>query len=210
MAELNKFKAWYIPQVPMKAFEVERGTAVEAQAALDLITAFSIFEFENKVKPDYSDTGGVAEWDETEQEWIDHDPEVEPQPPSEPDAQETRLTMWADVILDATGTFAISDVNARKVMDLADAENEALTAEIAYWNLEAMHLSAGWDEALDDHDQLLATIATLQTGQPGAALPTQRCAFCDKEFEGEPFPCRCAEACDIGYCSATCEERDAE
>jgi len=67
-----KFKAWYIPQVPMKAFEVERDTAAEAQSALDLITDFSIFEFENKVKPDYCDAGGVAVWDETEQEWVDY------------------------------------------------------------------------------------------------------------------------------------------
>lgn len=70
----SKFKAWYIPQVPMKAFEAERGTAEEAQAALDLITDFSIFEFDNKVKPDYSDAGGVVVWDEYEQEWIDYDP----------------------------------------------------------------------------------------------------------------------------------------
>jgi len=68
-----KFKAWYIPQVPMKPFEVERPTAVEAQAALDLITDFSIFEFENKVKPDYCDAGGVEEWDEAAQEWFDAD-----------------------------------------------------------------------------------------------------------------------------------------
>lgn len=69
-----RFKAWYIPQVPMKAFEVETSTAAEAQATLDLITAFSIFEYDNKVKPDYSDAGGVEEWDETDQEWFDHEP----------------------------------------------------------------------------------------------------------------------------------------
>jgi len=68
---MARFKAWYIPQVPMKAFEVERPTAVEAQAALGLLTDFSIFEFENKVKPDYYDAGGVVEWDEATQEWHD-------------------------------------------------------------------------------------------------------------------------------------------
>lgn len=74
---MARFKAWYIPQIPMTAFEVEKPTASEAQAALDLITDFSIFEFENKVKPDYSDVGGVQEWDETDQEWIDYEPESE-------------------------------------------------------------------------------------------------------------------------------------
>ena len=73
---MSKFKAWYIPQVPMKAFEVERGSAAEALAALDLITDFSIFEFDNKVKPDYCDAGGVTVWDEAEQAWIDYDTEA--------------------------------------------------------------------------------------------------------------------------------------
>jgi hypothetical protein len=71
-----KFKAWYIPQVPMKAFEVYAETADEAQAALDLITDFSIFEFDNHIKPDYSDAGGVEEWDEADQEWFDYEPEA--------------------------------------------------------------------------------------------------------------------------------------
>jgi hypothetical protein len=70
---MAKFRAWYIPQVPMHPFEVERPTAVEAQAALDLITNFSIFEFDNNIKPDYSDAGGVEEWDEAAQEWFDAD-----------------------------------------------------------------------------------------------------------------------------------------
>ena len=73
----KRFKAWYIPQVPMKAFEVETHTAAEAQAALDLITAFSIFEFENKVKPDYADAGGIVLWDEPDQEWFDYEPDCE-------------------------------------------------------------------------------------------------------------------------------------
>jgi len=72
-----RFKAWYIPQVPMKAFEVECATADEAQRVLDLLTDFSMFEADNRVKPDYSDAGGVVEWDETEQEWCDYDADDE-------------------------------------------------------------------------------------------------------------------------------------
>ena len=60
----------------MKAFEVYAETADEAQAALDLITDFSIFEFDNHIKPDYSDAGGVEEWDEADQEWFDYEPEA--------------------------------------------------------------------------------------------------------------------------------------
>jgi len=68
---MAKFKAWYVPQVPMKAFEVKCASAAEAHGALNLLTDFSIFEFENKVKPDYCDAGGVVEWDEAAQEWFD-------------------------------------------------------------------------------------------------------------------------------------------
>lgn len=74
---MARFKAWYIPQVPMHPFEVECETAEQAWDALDLITNFSIFEFENNVKPDYSDVGGVSEWDEADQEWNDLEPEEE-------------------------------------------------------------------------------------------------------------------------------------
>jgi hypothetical protein len=74
---IAKFKAWYIPQVPMKAFEVEVSSAAKAQTVLNMLTDFSNFEFENNVKPDYSDAGGVEEWDETGQEWFDYEPEAE-------------------------------------------------------------------------------------------------------------------------------------
>lgn len=70
---MNKFKMWYIPQMPMKAFEFKTDTSAEALAALDLITDFSIFEYDNNVKPDYCDMSGISQWDETEQEWFDYD-----------------------------------------------------------------------------------------------------------------------------------------
>lgn len=69
----QKFKAWYIPQIPMKAFEVVVDTATEAQAALDLLINFSIFEYDNKVKPDYCDSGGIVVWDEADQDWTDYE-----------------------------------------------------------------------------------------------------------------------------------------
>lgn len=74
---MARFKVWYIPQIPGKPFEVERDTAREAFAALDMLGSFSFFEYTNKVKPDYADAGGVSEWNEAEQEWDDIEPEEE-------------------------------------------------------------------------------------------------------------------------------------
>jgi hypothetical protein len=50
-----KYKVWYIPQVPMESFEVEIENINEAIKIYEAIINFSIFEFKNKVKPDYSD-----------------------------------------------------------------------------------------------------------------------------------------------------------
>jgi len=50
-----KYKVWYIPQIPMKSFDVETENIEEAIKIYETIINFSIFEFNNKIKPDYSD-----------------------------------------------------------------------------------------------------------------------------------------------------------
>lgn len=61
---MAKYMAYYIPQVPMKAFEFETDDLVLAQTVLEQIVSFSIYEFENNVKPDYSDAAGIVRWEE--------------------------------------------------------------------------------------------------------------------------------------------------
>jgi hypothetical protein len=70
---VSRFKVWYIPQVPGTEFEVETEDLRTAAVVLETLRNFSLFEFDNRVKPDYSDAGGVAEWYEDEQEWWDID-----------------------------------------------------------------------------------------------------------------------------------------
>jgi hypothetical protein len=50
-------EVYYIPQVPMKAFTVKVKTVEEAKLVLKTLYNFSNFEFENKIKYDYSDAG---------------------------------------------------------------------------------------------------------------------------------------------------------
>ena len=72
----ERFKMWYIPQVPMKAFEREFDNIEAAKAALVTVIDFSIFEFENHVKPDYSDAAGISRWEEDGEggfDWFDLD-----------------------------------------------------------------------------------------------------------------------------------------
>lgn len=65
------FRFWYIPQIPMKAYEREFKTLEEAKTALDMVIEFSTFEFENNVKGAYSDAGGVSEFNPFDGEWDD-------------------------------------------------------------------------------------------------------------------------------------------
>jgi len=69
----TKFKVWHIPQVPMKAFEFETESLVVAKAVMDQLALYDLFQFENNVKPDYSNAAGISEWNEDEQEWWDVD-----------------------------------------------------------------------------------------------------------------------------------------
>lgn len=73
----DRFKVWYIPQIPMPAFEREYEDFETAKEVLNALIGLSIFEFENRVKPDYADAAGIArfvdgEWEDVdEDEWTD-------------------------------------------------------------------------------------------------------------------------------------------
>jgi hypothetical protein len=71
-------RVWYIPQIPGKPYEVDiprRAGASDAaylqQAAfvIEAIIGLSIFEFENRIKPDYADMSGIARFEDGE--WCD-------------------------------------------------------------------------------------------------------------------------------------------
>lgn len=68
---VGTLKVWYVPQVPMQPYERilphhdgdEEKELALAAILLDTIISFSSFEFENRVKPDYSDMGGIERWE---------------------------------------------------------------------------------------------------------------------------------------------------
>lgn len=74
---MSKYRVWYVPQVPMKAFVFDTDDLDVATIVLDVVQSFSLFEYDNRVKPDYCDAGGIAEWDEENQDWFDLDVEEE-------------------------------------------------------------------------------------------------------------------------------------
>lgn len=67
----KKLQVWWIPQVPGKRFSVDVRNPIEAMKILDVLADYDKFQFDNNIKPDYSNAGGLIEWDPTTDEWLD-------------------------------------------------------------------------------------------------------------------------------------------
>ena len=57
--KVGDLRVWHIPQMPMKPFHVEVATVDEAKKILNTLWDYDTFQFENKVKPDYSNASGL-------------------------------------------------------------------------------------------------------------------------------------------------------
>lgn len=68
-----KYRLWWVPQLPMKPFIVPIESIEQGKWLLDVLADYDAFQFEENVKPDYSNAGGIEEWDEGEQEWLSVD-----------------------------------------------------------------------------------------------------------------------------------------
>ena len=64
---------WWIPQIPGKAFEVGTDSAEFARKLEGVLADYDLFQFEHRIKPDYSNMGGTVEWDDDEGAYIDVD-----------------------------------------------------------------------------------------------------------------------------------------
>ena len=65
-------KVWWIPQVPMDdPFEVPVESVKQGLMISGILAAYDGYQFEHKIKPDYSNAGGIAKFDG--EEWIDVD-----------------------------------------------------------------------------------------------------------------------------------------
>lgn len=69
----NSLRVWWIPQIPMKSFYVSVKDIEQAKLILDTLGAYDIFQYKNKIKPDYSNVGGLQIYQNGE--WIDWEDE---------------------------------------------------------------------------------------------------------------------------------------
>lgn len=69
----GKLRVWWIPQVPGPAFRCEVRDVEQAIKLMDVLADYDRFQFENSIKPDYSNAGGLEVCDESGEwsEWYD-------------------------------------------------------------------------------------------------------------------------------------------
>lgn len=68
MPNKGDLQVWWIPQVPMKAFTIPVDSIDEAMLVLQTLTYYDLFQFENRVKGDYANAGGLNVYED--EEWI--------------------------------------------------------------------------------------------------------------------------------------------
>lgn len=61
----------WIPQVPMKPFQKEISSVKEGYLLLETLADYDIFQYENQIKPDFSNAGELLVFDVKEGEWED-------------------------------------------------------------------------------------------------------------------------------------------
>lgn len=66
-------RVWWIPQVPMTPFHAAVSSPTEGAHVLDILARYDAFQFENNVKPDYCNAGGLETFDGDE--WVDWESE---------------------------------------------------------------------------------------------------------------------------------------
>lgn len=67
-----KLRVWWNPQVGSNCtFYIPVKSVEEAKKFLDVLAAYDQFQYQNKIKPDFCNIGGLQMWDEEENDWVE-------------------------------------------------------------------------------------------------------------------------------------------
>lgn len=69
----KKLRVWHIPQVPGKSFRVDVSSIPQAIVTMNTLANYDLFQYENNIKPDYSNASGLQELQDGGEwhEWYD-------------------------------------------------------------------------------------------------------------------------------------------
>ena len=59
---IGDMQVWWIPQVPGEPFTVDVSTVEDGIRIMDILADYDNFQFEQNIKPDYSNVGGIRVW----------------------------------------------------------------------------------------------------------------------------------------------------
>ena len=60
--KIGALRVWHIPQVPGKPFHVYVDTPQEAKLLVNVLAQYDLFQYENRIKPDYCNASGLEEY----------------------------------------------------------------------------------------------------------------------------------------------------
>lgn len=68
--KIGQLRVWHKPQVPMQqSFFVYVDNIKEAKQILEVLAIYDLFQYEYKIKPDYSNAQGLQVYED--KEWVD-------------------------------------------------------------------------------------------------------------------------------------------
>jgi len=71
-----KLRVSHFPQIPCTPFIVEVKSIEEAKKIFDVLANYDMFQYQNKIKPDYCNSTVLEYFDTEENEWLEwHDEE---------------------------------------------------------------------------------------------------------------------------------------
>lgn len=66
---MQKLRVWWVSQVGVKPFYVPVKSVEDAKKVMEILAAHDAYEYQNNIKPDYANCGGLEMWNAEEQSW---------------------------------------------------------------------------------------------------------------------------------------------
>jgi hypothetical protein len=68
LVDAGTLRVWWVPQVPGEAFHANVSSVDEARLLLPTLARYDAFQYENHIKPDYCNAGGLEIFEDGQ--WI--------------------------------------------------------------------------------------------------------------------------------------------
>ena len=76
MEVIMKLRVWHCCQAgKVDNFYVDVENIEQARNVIDILSKYDLFQYENKIKPDYCNMSGLEYWDEKEEDWAEWEDE---------------------------------------------------------------------------------------------------------------------------------------